>query len=226
MTASRIWLIRHGETEWSRDGRHTGRTDLPLTPRGEALADALRPELAGVQPGLVLCSPLARARETARRAGLAPDDVIPDLLEWDYGAWEGRTTAEIRTEQADPSWVIWDHPIPPGRTPGEQLTDVGRRVARVIERCRPGARRRPGLRPGRPRSRPAHPDGRLAGPSAGRRSALRPRSRPAVRPGLRARAAASSRCWNASSMTEPPRSVDRRAFDRMAPCSTTRPDAC
>jgi probable phosphoglycerate mutase len=137
MTASRIWLIRHGETQWSSEGRHTGRTDLALTPRGETLADGLRAELAGVQPGLVLCSPLLRARETARRAGLVPDDVVPDLMEWDYGAWEGQTTPEIRAELNDPRWVIWDHPIPSGRTPGEQLSEVGARVARVIDRCRP-----------------------------------------------------------------------------------------
>ncbi len=133
----RIWLIRHGETEWSRDGRHTGRTDVPLTPAGEQAADALRDELTDVSPALVLCSPLERARETARRAGLRPDDVLDDLLEWDYGAWEGRTTAEIRTELQDPAWLIWDHPIPPGRTPGEQLEAVADRVDRVIARCRP-----------------------------------------------------------------------------------------
>lgn len=135
--SARIWLVRHGETQWSRDGRHTGRTDVPLTPAGEQAADALRGELAGVQPALVLCSPLARARETAQRAGLVPDAQVDDLLEWDYGAWEGRTTAQIRADLQDPSWLVWDHPVPPGDTPGEQLDDVGRRVDRVIARCAP-----------------------------------------------------------------------------------------
>ena len=136
MTA-RIWLVRHGETEWSRDGRHTGRTDVPLTAVGEQQADAVAPELAGVDAGLVLCSPLARARETARRAGLTPDSLTDDLLEWDYGAWEGRTTAQIRAELADPTWLVWDHPVPAGQTPGEQLDEVGARVDRVIARCAP-----------------------------------------------------------------------------------------
>ncbi|MHB8794632.1 MAG: histidine phosphatase family protein [Candidatus Nanopelagicales bacterium] len=132
-----LWLVRHGETEWSRDGRHTGTSDVPLTPRGESDAAAIRRELAAVSPGLVLCSPLERARATAHLAGLVPDAVDPDLVEWDYGAWEGRTTAQIRLSLGDPTWVVWDHPIPPGATPGEQLTDVGVRVDRVIERCLP-----------------------------------------------------------------------------------------
>lgn len=136
-TAPRIWLIRHGETEWSRDGRHTGSTDLPLTAKGEGQAAAIRAEIAGVAPGLVLCSPLVRARETARRAGLTPDAIDDDLLEWDYGAWEGRTTAQIRSDLGDPSWLVWDHAVPPGTTPGEQLPDVARRVERVIARCQP-----------------------------------------------------------------------------------------
>ena len=137
MTSARIWLIRHGETEWSRTGRHTGRTDVPLTARGEANADAVRAEIAGISPGLVLCSPLSRARETARRAGLTPDALTDDLLEWDYGAWEGRTTAEIRTSLNDPAWLVWDHPIPAGSSPGEQLADVAVRVERVIAQCLP-----------------------------------------------------------------------------------------
>ena len=137
MTA-RIWLIRHGQTAWSRDGRHTGRTDVPLTPIGEDEADAVASELDGVRAGLVLCSPLGRARDTARRAGLVPDEYTDDLLEWDYGAWEGRTTAEIRVELSDPTWLVWDHPIPAGpTTPGEQLDAVARRVERVIARCEP-----------------------------------------------------------------------------------------
>jgi probable phosphoglycerate mutase len=134
---ARIWLIRHGETEWSRAGRHTGSTDLPLTEKGEGEADAVRDELTDVTPALVLCSPMLRARDTARRAGLMPDEVVDDLREWDYGAWEGRTTAEIRDELGDPAWLVWDHPVPPGQTSGEQLDQVAERVDRVIARCRP-----------------------------------------------------------------------------------------
>lgn len=135
--APRIWLVRHGETEWSLSGRHTGRTDLPLTARGEQVAAALAPSVAQLTPALVLCSPLERARRTAELAGLHPDTEDPDLLEWDYGAWEGITTAEIREELDDPHWLIWDHPVPAGATPGEQLDDVAVRVERVIDRCAP-----------------------------------------------------------------------------------------
>ena len=135
MTA--IWLIRHGETEWSRAGRHTGTTDIPLTDRGRENAAAIAPLVALLHPGLVLSSPLRRAQDTARLAGLVPDATTPDLMEWDYGAWEGRTTAEIRAELGDPNWLIWDHPVPPGATPGEQTTDVGMRADRVIARCLP-----------------------------------------------------------------------------------------
>jgi broad specificity phosphatase PhoE len=133
---SQIWLLRHGETEWSRAGRHTGRTDVPLTEQGRRNAEAAQPRVAALSPGLVLCSPLSRAQDTARLAGLTPE-VTDDLLEWDYGAWEGRTTPGIRADLADPSWVIWDHPIPPGGTPGEQLGEVAERVDRVIVRCAP-----------------------------------------------------------------------------------------
>jgi probable phosphoglycerate mutase len=134
---ARIWLIRHGQTEWSQTGRHTGSTDVPLTDQGEREADAVRDELAGITPALVLCSPMLRARDTARRAGLVPDEITVDLREWDYGAWEGRTTAEIRQELGDPGWLVWDHPVPPGQTPGEQLDQVAVRVDRVIARCTP-----------------------------------------------------------------------------------------
>lgn len=131
-----IVLIRHGETAWSLTGQHTGRTDIPLTAAGEERARALSTRLAGHSFGLQLCSPLMRARRTAELAGLSPvlDD---DLTEWDYGAWEGRTTAQIREELEDPDWVVWDHPVPSGATPGEQPADVALRAARVIERCLP-----------------------------------------------------------------------------------------
>ena len=125
----RIWLVRHGETEWSKSGQHTGRTDIPLTPTGEQQGKALGRHLAGRQFALVLTSPLARARETCRLAGLAsaaqPSD---DLLEWDYGLYEGRTTAEVRAEQ--PGWSIWTTPMPKGET----VEQVGERTRRVIER--------------------------------------------------------------------------------------------
>lgn len=132
----RIILIRHGETDWSRDGRHTGLTDLPLTEAGETAARTLA-SLLPAEVDLTLCSPLQRAQRTAQLAGLTVTAIDPDLVEWDYGAWEGRTTAEIRTTLGAPDWVIWDHPIPAGSTAGEQLSDIGRRTGRIIERCLP-----------------------------------------------------------------------------------------
>lgn len=136
MSDARVWLIRHGQTEWAAAGRHTGRTDIPLTPVGEEQAAALLPFVSTLTPGLELCSPLSRARDTARLAGLDAE-ADADLLEWDYGAWEGRTTAEIRATTGDPRWLVWDNPVPPGETPGEQLGDVGARVDRVLARCAP-----------------------------------------------------------------------------------------
>jgi broad specificity phosphatase PhoE len=136
MSDARVWLIRHGQTEWAAAGRHTGRTDIPLTSVGEGQAAALAPFVSTLSSGLQLCSPLSRARDTARLAGLdAQEDA--DLLEWDYGAWEGRTTAEIRATTGDPGWLVWDNPVPPGQTPGEQVGDVGVRVDRVLARCAP-----------------------------------------------------------------------------------------
>lgn len=136
MTA-RIWLLRHGETRWSQEGRHTGRTDVPLTSAGEQAALAVGERVATIRPGLVLCSPLQRARDTARLAGLAPDGYDEDLMEWDYGGWEGRTTAQIRRQLGDPTWTVWAQPIPAGATPGEQLDQVRARVQRVLDRCAP-----------------------------------------------------------------------------------------
>jgi len=129
--ASSVWLIRHGETEWSRSGRHTGRTDIPLTAAGEAQAQALGRFLAGREFGLVLCSPLQRARETCRLAGYGDKaQVDPDLMEWWYGAYEGRTSTEIRQEI--PGWNIWIN----GVRAGETVEQVGERARRVIERAR------------------------------------------------------------------------------------------
>ncbi len=132
-----IVLIRHGETEWSKSGQHTGRTDIPLTRNGRKRAAELEPLLRHRAFGLTLSSPMERARDTAALAGLKPDGIDNDLVEWDYGAWEGRTTPDIRVELGDPNWVIWDHPIPPGKTPGETTDEVALRCHRVIERCLP-----------------------------------------------------------------------------------------
>lgn len=132
-----IVLIRHGETPWSREGRHTGRTDITLTTAGRAAAAALAPALAEHPFGYVACSPLSRARDTAALAGLSPDVYTDDLLEWDYGGFEGRTTSQIRSQCGHPSWVIWQARVPPGDSPGEQLQDVARRCRRVLAACAP-----------------------------------------------------------------------------------------
>jgi broad specificity phosphatase PhoE len=124
----RLVLLRHGETEWSRDGRHTGRTDVPLTEDGERDARALAPRLAGFDFALVLCSPLSRARRTAELAGLDPVD-DDDLLEWDYGAYEGRTTAEILAQR--PDWSLWTDGGPGGESPDQVTVRVDRLLARV-----------------------------------------------------------------------------------------------
>jgi broad specificity phosphatase PhoE len=125
-----IWIVRHGETDWSRMGRHTGRTDTPLTAAGVQEAMALRRRVGGRNFALVLSSPLSRAWETCRLAGYG--DVAraeDDLREWDYGVYEGRTTAEIQRET--PGWTIWDGEVPGGETAAE----VGRRADRVIRRA-------------------------------------------------------------------------------------------
>lgn len=123
-----LWLIRHGETEWSAAKRHTGRTDIALTPTGERHAAALGQALAGRQFAMVLCSPLRRASDTCRLAGYREvATVTDDLLEWDYGEYEGRTTNEIRT--VVPGWSIWTGSVPRGET----IEQVGRRADRVIQ---------------------------------------------------------------------------------------------
>jgi broad specificity phosphatase PhoE len=121
-----IWLIRHGETAWSKSGQHTGRTDIELTEHGERQAAALRPMLSGLRPSLVLSSPRRRAQRTAELAGVTVDAIDPDLAEWDYGDYEGLTTPQIR-EQV-PNWSLWTHGVPNGET-AEQ---VGARVDRVL----------------------------------------------------------------------------------------------
>ena len=134
-----IVVVRHGATEWSRSGRHTGHTDLPLVPEGEEAARRLHPALAGRHVAAVFVSPLVRARRTAELAGL-PDDgrrrIEPDLVEVDYGGYEGRTTAEISARLGRP-WSLWRDGTVPGETPGETLQQVAQRVDRVIDRARP-----------------------------------------------------------------------------------------
>jgi broad specificity phosphatase PhoE len=127
-----VWVVRHGETEWSRAGRHTSRTDLELTERGEQEAFALRAALDGVRFDRVLCSPLRRAQRTAQLAGLEPYTVDPDLREWDYGAMEGRTTVEIREDL--PGWSIWDGPWADGETAEDVAARADRLLAGIIAR--------------------------------------------------------------------------------------------
>jgi probable phosphoglycerate mutase len=125
-----LWLIRHGETAWSASGAHTSRSDIPLTERGRVSAAAIGDWLAGKEFSLTLVSPRQRAQETCRIAGYAssmqPDN---DLAEWDYGEYEGRTTADIRKEK--PGWSIWAE----GPSGGETAEQVGLRAHRVIERA-------------------------------------------------------------------------------------------
>lgn len=123
-----IWLIRHGETEWSLSGAHTSRTDLPLTPEGERCARALGQSLGGQNFALILSSPMRRALDTAHLAGYTPE-VTDDLREWDYGEYEGRTTLDIQTNA--PGWSIWTG-NPPG---GETAAQVAARVDRVVARA-------------------------------------------------------------------------------------------
>jgi broad specificity phosphatase PhoE len=121
-----IWLLRHAETEWSRTGRHTGRTDIPLTDAGREIARALRDRIESQTFSRVLCSPLSRARETAQLAGLECSGLHDDLLEWDYGEYEGLTTPEIR--ESRPGWWLWTDGCPGGEMPD----DVGARADRII----------------------------------------------------------------------------------------------
>lgn len=130
-TAQRIVVVRHGETAWSRVQRHTGRSDLALTPEGRVQAEHLVTALAGLQFAAVFVSPLRRARETCEIAGFADRAVVdPDLIEWDYGAYEGLTSSEIQQER--PGWTLFRD----GVIGGETLDDVAARAARVITRVR------------------------------------------------------------------------------------------
>jgi broad specificity phosphatase PhoE len=129
VTPGAIWLIRHGDTEWTGTGQHTSRTDVPLTDKGRKQAEELGRVLDGHDFALVLSSPLSRALDTCRLAGYG--DVVEiddDLREWDYGEYEGRTTADIRKER--PGWNVWA-----GSPGGEPLDHVGARARRVLERA-------------------------------------------------------------------------------------------
>jgi probable phosphoglycerate mutase len=129
MTA-RLFAVRHGETEWSLDGRHTGTTDVPLTETGRERAAHIGNALRGRSFALVLTSPLARARDTAALSGFADAVADEDLREWDYGDYEGRKTLDIRKER--PEWFLWDDGVPNG----ESIDEVAARVDRVIARVR------------------------------------------------------------------------------------------
>jgi broad specificity phosphatase PhoE len=122
-----VWLARHGETEWSRDLRHTGRTDIPLTPAGREQARRLREPLAAVEFDRVLCSPLVRAVDTCELAGLGERAELRDaLMEWDYGDYEGITSEEVHERR--PGWSLWSDGVPNGESPAE----VGARADAVI----------------------------------------------------------------------------------------------
>ena len=131
MAPAQLWLVRHGQTEWSASGRHTGRTDLPLDDDGREQAGELKPVLSDLSVGLVLTSPLQRARETCDLAGYGSRAVVDDdLQEWDYGDYDGLTTEKIREQR--PGWSLWRDGCPGGETAAE----VGARADRVIARVR------------------------------------------------------------------------------------------
>jgi probable phosphoglycerate mutase len=136
-TMGDLILLRHGETEWSMSGKHTGRTDIPLTPRGEAAAAALAPLLARREIVAVFTSPALRAVSTTALADLTHAKPDPDLWEWDYGGYEGMTTPQIR--ETRPGWYLWRDGVIPGDAehPGETIEQVGERVDRVLGRVAP-----------------------------------------------------------------------------------------
>jgi len=126
--ADEVWLIRHAATEWSKSGQHTGRTDMPLLDEGRDAARALPERMEGHEFARVLVSPLSRARETAELAGLgARMELRDDLMEWDYGDYEGMTTPQIREDRSE--WYLWRDGVPNGET----ADDVAVRVDRIIE---------------------------------------------------------------------------------------------
>lgn len=131
MIGTRLWLLRHAQTEWSISGQHTSFTDIPLTPHGEEMAKLLGRSLASKNFSLVLVSPRQRAQRTCELAGFSSQaEICDDLAEWNYGEYEGRTTRDIRKDV--PGWTIWNGQ-PPG---GESSVDIGARCQRVIERAK------------------------------------------------------------------------------------------
>ena len=134
-TMGDLILVRHGQTEWSLAGKHTGRTDIALTPQGVADAAALAPMLARRQIGAVFTSPASRAVRTAQLAGLHAAKQDPDLWEWDYGGYEGMTTEQIRRQR--PGWYLWRDGVISGNAahPGETVQEVGARADRVLDRA-------------------------------------------------------------------------------------------
>jgi probable phosphoglycerate mutase len=138
MTSERpgeLVLVRHGETEWSKSGQHTGRTDIPLTENGVEQAKRAGRYLGDRAFALALSSPLQRARETAHLIGVEPE-LDEDLYEWDYGAYEGLTTPQIKVLRHGP-WDLWTDGVPAGDTPGENAAEVRVRVERILNRARP-----------------------------------------------------------------------------------------
>jgi broad specificity phosphatase PhoE len=128
VTPGELWLVRHGDTEWTGTGQHTSHTDVPLTEKGREQGRLLGTRLGGRKFALVLSSPLSRALDTCRLAGYGDAvEIDDDLREWDYGEYEGRTTADIRQER--PGWTVWM-----GSPGGESLEDAGARARRVLER--------------------------------------------------------------------------------------------
>jgi broad specificity phosphatase PhoE len=128
-THPEIWLIRHGETEWSLSGQHTGRSDIPLTGNGRLQAESLKPALAAQHFDLVLSSPLSRAQDTCKLAGLgAQMELEPRLMEWNYGIYDGRKTEDIREEV--PDWSVWHSPMPEG----EDVAAIQQRAESLIDR--------------------------------------------------------------------------------------------
>lgn len=127
-----VWLVRHGQTEWSAKGRHTGRSDIELTPEGEEQGRALARWAGTSRFDLVVCSPRRRARATAELGGLSPYEVDDDLQEWDYGDLEGLTSSQI--QQRYPHWTIWDGPWPGGETAAEVAARADRLIARLKAR--------------------------------------------------------------------------------------------
>jgi probable phosphoglycerate mutase len=135
-TPGRAVLVRHGQTDWSRTGQHTGRTDLPLNDEGRQQAAELAPLLTSLGIDEVWSSPLQRAVETAELGGLTVDRTEPQLQEWDYGGYDGLTSAQIRERVGD-DWTVWKDGVVPGDTPGETLAAVRARCDDVVARVEP-----------------------------------------------------------------------------------------